>query len=200
MPRKKFRLIPDSVYPKRASRQVRQWQGKEMGNLSRCTSPILAAALRNPDSFHYHIFKSALQCVSALVDRPLMAKYRSDIPDTLFYMERYLQTVHQTNDILFNFCTSKATRAEANRHDRDPRELMGNQCGNEARHNTAAKRGWQVDQERLQRANQFADSIPCENHLNLIKMHYQSNLASHIRHLGSVSMYSTEMGELAYKE
>ena len=31
-------------------------------------------------------------------------------------------------------------------------------------------------------------------------MHYPSHFASHVRRFGSILMYSTEMGELAYKE
>jgi len=77
---------------------------------------------------------------------------------------------------------------------------MANQRANEARHNTAAKRRRQVDQEWLARANQPADLIRRENHFNLIKMHYLTNFASHVRHFGSISMYSTAIGELAHKE
>jgi len=78
--------------------------------------------------------------------------------------------------------------------------LMANQLANEARHNTAPKRRWQVDQERLERANQPADLIRREDHFNFIKMHYLSDFASHVRHFGSIAMYSTEIGELAHKE
>jgi len=82
-----------------------------------------------------------------------MAQYRSHTPDTLAYMERYLQTFHQTNAIFLEFCILKATPAEANRQYQDLRELMANQRANEACHNTTAKRRRQVDQERLERAN-----------------------------------------------
>jgi len=77
---------------------------------------------------------------------------------------------------------------------------MANQHANEARHNTAARRHRQVDQERLKRANQRADSIRHENHFNSIKMHYKIHFASHVMHFGSISMYSTEIGELTHKE
>jgi len=44
------------------------------------------------------------------------------------------------------------------------------------------------------------DLIRHENHFNFIKMHYLSHLASHVRHFGSISIYSTEIDELAHKE
>ena len=68
---------PGFSVPKKAYREITQWQGKEMRNLSRCISAVLASALRNPDSSQYHDFKSTLKCVRALVDFPLMAQYRS---------------------------------------------------------------------------------------------------------------------------
>jgi len=129
-----------------------------------------------------------------------MAQYRSHTPDTLVYMERYLQTFHRTKDIFLEFRTSKATRPEANCQDRDLRELMANQCANEARHNTVAKCHQQVDQERLERANQWADLIRRENDFNFIKMHYLSQFACHVRQFESMSMDATEIGELAHKE
>jgi len=39
-----------------------------------------------------------------------------------------------------------------------------------------------------------------ENHFNFIKMHYLTHFASHLRRSGSISMYSTEIGELAHKD
>jgi len=102
---------------------------------------------------------STLKCVSELVDLSVMVHYRSHTPDTLVYMERYLQTFHQTKNIFLEFYISKATRAEANRQDRDLWEQMANQRANEGRHNTAAKGRQQVDQERLERTNQRTDLI-----------------------------------------
>jgi len=95
---------------KKAYCEITQWQGKEMRNLGCCISAVLASALRNPDSSQYHDFKSALKCVSVLVDFSLMAQYRSHTPDTLSYMESYLQIFHRTKDIFLEFRTSKATR------------------------------------------------------------------------------------------
>jgi len=86
-----------------------------MRNLGRCISAVLASALRNLASSQYNDFKSALKCISALVDFSLMAQYRSHTPDTLSYMESYLQTFHRTKDIFLEFRTSKATGTRADR-------------------------------------------------------------------------------------
>jgi len=53
---------PRFSIPKKAYRELTQWQRKEIRNLSRCISAVLASALRNLDSSEYHDFKSALKC------------------------------------------------------------------------------------------------------------------------------------------
>ena len=58
---------------KKAYREVTQWQGKEMRRVGRGISARLASALRNPHSSQFPNFKSALNCVSVLVDPSLMA-------------------------------------------------------------------------------------------------------------------------------
>ena len=171
-----------------------------MRNLSRCISAVLASALRNPDSSQHHDVQIALKCVSALVDFSLMAQYRSHIPDILSYQERYLVTFDQTKDIFLEVRTSKATHVEANRQDQELWELIANERAHEIRRSSAAKRHRQADQVRLQRVNQRADLIHRENHFNFIKMHYLSHFSSHVPCFGSVSMYSTEIGELAHED
>ena len=97
-----------------------------MPNLGRCISPVLASALRNPECSQHQDFNIALNCVGALVDFSLMTEYRSHTPDTLAYMERYLQTFHQTKDVFVEFRTSKSTRAEVNRQQRELSRVMAN--------------------------------------------------------------------------
>jgi len=170
-----------------------------MRNLDCGISAVLASALRHPDRSQYHDFNSALKCVSPLVDFSLMVQYRSHTPDTLPYLERYLQTFYRTKDILLEFHTLKVTCAEGNFPDQDLRELIRNQYANEAIHNTPVKTHRQVDQEILERANQRADLIRHENHFNCIKIHYLSHFVSHVSIFGSISIYYTRIGKLAHK-
>jgi len=151
-----------------------------MHNLDRCISAVLASALRKLDTSQYQDFKSALKCVSVLVDFTLMAQYRSYTPDILSYMESYLQTFHRTKVIFLEFRTSKATRAQATRQDRELRELIADQCTKEVHHRTVANRRLPADQERVERSDRRADLIQHENYFNLIKMHYMTHFASHV--------------------
>jgi len=171
-----------------------------MRNLPRCIAAVLASALRNLHCSQYQDFKSAFKCVSELVDFTLMAQYRSHTPDTLSYMESYLQTFNQTNVIFLEFHTSKATRAQANCQDRELRELMADQRAKEFHHRTVANRRRLVDQERVEGSDRRAYFIRRENHFNFIKIHYLTRLAPHRRHFGFISRYSTQFGELAHMD
>jgi len=66
---------PGCLVPKKAYREVTQWQGKKMRNLGRCVLGLLAVALRQPGSAQLIPFKRALRCVRALVDINIMAQY-----------------------------------------------------------------------------------------------------------------------------
>jgi len=52
----------------------------------------------------------------------------------------------------------------------------------------------------IARTDRRADLIQCENHFNFIKMHFLTHFASHVRRFGSISIYSTDIGELAHKD
>jgi len=94
---------PGFFVPKKAYREVTQWQGKEMRNLGRCILGVLAVALRQPGGAQVIPFKRALRCVRALVDFNMMAQYRSHTSDTIAYMEDYLHQFHKLKDIFFEF-------------------------------------------------------------------------------------------------
>jgi len=70
-------LPPDPGFfvPKKAYRDVTQWQGKEMRNLGPCLLGVLAVALRQPDSRQGQPFRRALTCVRSLLDFTMMAHY-----------------------------------------------------------------------------------------------------------------------------
>jgi len=129
-----------------------------------------------------------------------MGQYRSHTPDTLFYMESYLQTFHRTKDIFLEFRTSKANCPLANRQNWELRALMADQRAKEVSTRTVANRRRLPDQERVERSDRPADLIQDENHFNFIKMHYRTHFASHVRYFGSISMYSTEIGELVHED
>jgi len=77
---------------------------------------------------------------------------------------------------------------------------MADQHAKEVYHTTVAKRCWLADQERVERSDWRADLIRRENHFNFIKMHYLTHFPSHVQPFGFISMYSTEIGELAHKD
>ena len=115
-------------------------------------------------------------------------------------MKEYLQIFHQMKDLFLKFRTSKATRTEANCHDRELREIMATQWANALPINSAAQRRRHTDQEKRQRNASRADFIQRENHFNFINMHYFSHFESHVQQFGSISMHSMDIGKMAHKE
>jgi len=94
---------PGFLVPKKAYREVKQWQWKEMRNLGRCVLGVLAVALRQPGSAQRIPFLRALGSIRAVVDFNIMAQYRSHTAETITYMEDYLDTFHRMKDIFLEF-------------------------------------------------------------------------------------------------
>jgi len=88
---------------KKAYREVTQWQGKAMRNLGHCILGVLAVALRQPGGAQAIPVKRALRCVRALVDFNMVGEYRSHTPDTIAYMEEYLEQFHRMKYIFLEF-------------------------------------------------------------------------------------------------
>ena len=106
---------PGFLVPKKAYCEVTQWQGKEMRNLGRCILGVLAVALRQPGGAQAIPFKRALRCVRALINFNMMAQYRSHIPDTIAYMEDYLDQFHRMKDVFLEFRVTKRTQAKVDK-------------------------------------------------------------------------------------
>jgi len=118
---------PGFLVPKKAYREVTQWQGKETRNLERCILGVLAVALRQPRGAQAIPFKRALRCVRALVDFNMMAQYRSHTPDTIAYMEDYLYQFHRMKDISLEFRVTQRTQAKVDKQRKEirpPRALI----------------------------------------------------------------------------
>ena len=86
-----------------------------MRNLGLCILGVLALAPRHPGGAQAIPFKRALRCVTALVDFNMMAQYRSHTPDTIAYMEDYLDQFHSMKDIFLEFGVTKRTQAKVNK-------------------------------------------------------------------------------------
>ena len=184
----------------KAYREVTQWQGKEKQNIGRCISAVFASALRNLDGSQQLPFKRPLQCVCSLIDFTMMAQYHSHMLETLGYMKTYLGTFHRSKDIFLEFRTTKAICAKAERQDRELREQIANADRTMGAAGSTPNRRQRMDEARIATANHWAELIQRENHFNFIKMHYLNHFVRYVRRLGSVPMYSTDIGELAHKE
>jgi hypothetical protein len=189
---------PGFFVPKKAYREVTQWQGKEMRNLGRCILGVLASALRRPTPAQQGPFGDAIRCVRALVDFSLMAQYQSHTSETLGYMEQYLKDFHRYKDVFQEFRTSKKTRGEADANDEQLR-LDQERKLKEAGRVTPAKRRRLLVENRAQRDDEREEIHRSKSHFNFIKLHLLVHYCSHVRKFGNIPMYSTDVGELAHK-
>jgi len=166
-----------------------------MRNLGRCILGVLAVALRQPGGAQAIAFKRALGCVRALIDFNMMAQYRSHTPDTIAYMEDYLDQFHRMKDIFLEFRVTKRTQAKVDKQRKEilrQRSLMREGA-------TPSQRRRIRDDDRDEENELRMDMINAESHFNFIKMHLLSHFCDHIRQFGNIPMYSTEIGELAHK-
>jgi len=183
------------LVPKKAYREVTQWQGKEMRNLGRCILGVLAVALRQPGGGQAIPFKRAHRCVRALVDFNMMAQYRSHTPDTIAYREDYLDRFHRMKDIFLEFRVTKRTQAKVDKQGKEirrQRALIRERLAPSQRRRMRDDNQDQEDELRM-------DMIHSESHFNFIKIHLLSPFCDHIHQFGNIPMYSTEIGELAHK-
>jgi len=183
------------LFPKKAYREVTQWQEKEMRNLGRCILGVLAMALRQPGGAEAIPFKRALRCVRALVDFNMIAQYRSHTPDTIAYMEEDLDQFHRMKDTFLEFRVTKRTQAKV---DKQRKEMRRQRALMRERVATSQRRRMH-DDDRDEEDEQRINMIHGQSHFNFIKMHLLSHFFDHIRQLGNIPMYSTEIGELAHK-
>jgi len=155
---KAFPPYPGFLVPKKAYREVTQWQGKEMRNLGRCVLGVLAVALRQPGSAQLIPFKRDLGCVRALVDFNMMAQYRSHRAETITNMEHYLDTFHQMKYIFIEFRVTKRLRAKI---DEQRRELQDDRPKTRKRI-APSKRRWMRNAGREEETERRMDLILCE--------------------------------------
>ena len=186
---------PGFLVPKKAYRQVPQWQGKEMRNLGRCILRVLAVALCQPGAAQAIPFKCALRCVRALVDFNMIAQYRSHTPETIAYTEEYLDQFHRMKEIFLEYRVTKRTQAKV---DKQPKEIRCQSALMRERVATSQRRRMR-DDDRDEQDKLHMDMIHGESLFNFIKRHLLRHFCDHIRQFGNIPMYSMEIGELADK-
>jgi len=124
-----------------------------------------------------------------------MAQYRSNTPDTIAYIEEYLDQFYRMKDIFFEFRVTKRTQAKVDKQRKEIRRQRALMCERVA----ASQRRRMRDNDRDEENELRMDMIHGESHFNFIKMHLLSHICDHIRQFGNIPMYSMEIGALAHK-
>jgi hypothetical protein len=163
---------PGFTVPKKAYRQVSQWQGKEMRNLGRIVLPAFTAALRAPTEAQRHSFKAATRCVAALIDFHLLAQYKTHTETTLQYMQDALDSFHREKDIFQEFRVGKRAQKAIDKAVADLASKQGAEALARKRlGESAAKRQRVTVRHREEIAATRVDEAVEKAHFNFIKMH-----------------------------
>ena len=191
---------PGFTVPKKAYRQVSQWQGKEMRNLGRIVLPALTAALRAPTEAQRYSFKAATRCVAALIDFHLLAQYKTHTETTLQYMHDSLESFHREKVIFQEFRVGKRAKKGI---DKTVAELASRQAvetlARRRSGESAAKRRRVTVRHREELATTREEEAVERAHFNFIKMHLLEHFGSTVQRFGSIPLFSTDISELAHK-
>jgi hypothetical protein len=191
---------PGFTVPKKAYRQVSQWQGKEMRNLGRIVLAAFTTALRNPSDAQKNPFRNATRCVAALIDFHLLAQYKTHTETTLQYMHDSLKSFHEEKSIFQEFRVGKRAKKGI---DKTIAELATKQ----AVETLARKRSGESATKRRRVALQHREELSAireeeaieKAHFNFIKMHLLEHFGSTVQRFGSIQFFSTDISELAHK-
>jgi len=141
-------------------------------------------------------FRRALTSVKSLLDITMMAQYRSHTPETISYIEEYATEFHETKDIFLEFRISKWTQEKAH----ELRKVLHCQRAQMRERVPPSPRRRMHDNDREDENDQRMELIHSESNFTFVKMHLMSHFRDHIYMFGNIPMYSTEYGQLTYKE
>src|SRR5437588_6179725 len=191
---------PGFTVPKKAYREVSQWQGKEMRNLGRIVLVAFTAALRAPTEVQRFPFKTTIRCVVALVDFHLLAQYKTHTETTLRYMQDSLETFHEEKGIFQEFRVGKRAKKGIENSVAKLASLHATETrARKASGESAAKRQRVAVRHREQLVAAREDEASARAHCNCIKMHLLEHFGSTVQRFGSIPLFSTDISELAHK-
>src|SRR5437588_5190696 len=191
---------PGFTVPKKAYRQVSQWQGKEMRNLGRIVLPAFVEALRAPTDAQRHPCRVAIQCVVALVDFHLLAQYKTHTETTLQYMQDSLETFHEEKGIFQEFRVGKRAKKGIEKSVAKLASLHAMETrARKASGESAAKRQRVAVRHREELVAAREDEASERALFNFLKMNLLEQFGSTVQRFGSIPLFSTDISELAHK-
>jgi hypothetical protein len=195
---KNLSSYPGFSPPKKAFWEVVQWQGKELRNFGRTILGALAAALSLPTDRERPVFSKALACVRFLTDFQLLAQYRSHSNATLQYMNDYLLQFHKLKDIFSKYRISKKAAQGIAVALKDLRQDHKEILDATEERSTAKRR--KINEENRVQLETLKETKELEDaRFDFIKMHLPTHYEDHVRRLGAIPPYSTEVDESTHR-
>ncbi|KAF8457633.1 hypothetical protein BGX38DRAFT_1326585 [Terfezia claveryi] len=175
--------------PQKRYQQITMWSGVEIRGINRVILACFVAALQqiqdvpSLSAAGQADAKIAIRCVRALTDFCLMVQYCSHTPQTIEYMNQYLQEFHQFRHIFSEFQASKADRGKAAKASKDLAEAQRAKKGADDREERQ-QAVHEILQQVLYRDNRSPSQAP-EGCLSAVEPHRRSraNLGYHLKRL-----------------
>jgi len=98
----------------KSSKEVSQWNGKEMKEMSRYLIGVVTQSLQGGNPTQHPIFNRAIECTRALLEFHIYARYKSHNDTTLSYMEDAFHHFHIFKDVFLLVWAGKMAKANAN--------------------------------------------------------------------------------------
>jgi hypothetical protein len=186
--------------PKNESyKEVSQWNGKKMKEMSRYLLGDVTQPLRGGSPAQHPIFYCAIECTLVLLEVYMYARYTSHDDETLSYMEDPLNRFHTFKDVFLLGRAEKMPKAKANAL---RTELV---MKRKVEIETTAET-WKLSKKRRE-INAWRDYVShqidvfkeLDADFNFPMIHLMSHWVEHIRRHGALQQYSAESQEQAHK-
>jgi len=180
-------------------KEVSQWNGKEMEEMSRYLLGVVTQSLRGGSTAQRPIFNRAIECTQAMLEFYMYARYKSHDDGKLSYMEDALCRFHTFKDVFLLGRAGKKAKAKAN----DLRMELVNKRKVDEETNAET---WTPSKKRRE-MNAWRDYISHKRDVskelhadfNFLKIHLMSHWVEQIRRYGALQQYSAEKHEQAHK-
>ena len=200
-------IPPYSGYrpPQKRYRQVTMESGVEMRGVNRVLLAWFIAALRQTtdtgslSAAAQSDCKIAIHCIRGITDFCLIAQYRSNTPQTIGYMKKYLQEFHQFVHILPEFRATKADREEATNAAEELAEGQARLATIEQYFTLTATQQGKLSAVATEDRQQVVHDILEQGTFNFPTLHLLTHYGAQIQDFGTLPEYSTEITEALHK-
>jgi hypothetical protein len=180
-------------------KEVSQWNGKAMKEMSRYLLGVVTQSLRRRCPAQRPIFNCGIECTQAMSKFYMYVHYKSHYDTTLSYIKYSLRCFHTFIDVLLLGRTSKKEKAQANalRTELVKKRKVDEETNADSWTPSKKKRKMNPWQDYFSHERDISKELYPD--LNFSKIDLMSHWAEQIGRYGALQLYSAETHEQAHK-